>query len=419
VLNLVGQYRGLPRPVYFIFAARIVDAACCFVGPLLTIILTLKIGLSAAAAGTTVGVLSLLSVGALALGGKLADLIGRKLTIALFSGCAIAAYAVCGMLAPSPLMLGILVTGVTFLSGAGPALDALVADLASTEQRTAAFSLLYLGWNIGFAAGPAIGGLLLARHLDLVFFGDAATALAALLIVLVFVPEPGRRPGAQPARSTADAADTAEAGEAAETGGIAGVLLRRPGLLVLCVLTLGYSFAYSQWGFLLPLQLTLLFPASGAGWYGLLAGFNGLVVIVFNPLLMLLFRRRALHRILCAGGVLYAVGFGFLGLASAVPLFFALAFVFTLGEIANAISTVPLLMSRTPLTHRGRMGSVYQVVMVSGQALGPVVVGQMAGRSSLAVMWGMVGCVALLSACLVPFMARVERDGSRRERKAR
>jgi MFS family permease len=98
---LVLQYRGLPRPIYVLFISKIVDAAGCFVFPLLTLVLTEKIGLSGAPAGLAVGGVAALTVPALLLGGMIADRFGRKPTILLFASLAIACCAACGFLPPS------------------------------------------------------------------------------------------------------------------------------------------------------------------------------------------------------------------------------------------------------------------------------------------------------------------------------
>nr|WP_279388099.1 MFS transporter [Tepidibacillus fermentans] len=51
------------------------------------------------------------------------------------------------------------------------------ADVTTPENRNAAYSLSYMGWNIGFAIGPVIGGMFYKNHFPLVFIGDALTAL--------------------------------------------------------------------------------------------------------------------------------------------------------------------------------------------------------------------------------------------------
>ncbi len=51
IKDLLSPYRGLPKEIYVIFASRIVNAMGCFVMPLMTIIMTDRIGLSKEATG--------------------------------------------------------------------------------------------------------------------------------------------------------------------------------------------------------------------------------------------------------------------------------------------------------------------------------------------------------------------------------
>jgi len=318
-------------------------------------------------------------------------------------------------------MLVLVVAGITMLNAAGPAHDALVADLTAPQQRQAAYGLLYLGWNIGFAAGPAIGGFLLARHLGIMFLADAATALAALLLVMFLVPEARRAeasPGAPEAAASppealaitpdglAVAPQALTSQNPEERGSILAVLFRRPALLILSAVLFGYLFAYSQWSFLLPIHLSRTFAESGARLYGLIAGLNGLTVMVFNPILTLIFKRSPYPLTIFIGGLLYAAGFGLLAFATSAPVFFALAFVFTLGEIANAISTMPFIMSMTPDSHRGRMSGAMQLMMGAGSAIGPVAVGALLNGTTIQTAWAAIGAVALVSSLLAGFVAR-------------
>lgn len=82
--KLFLPYQGMPKEIYVIFAARIVNALGCFVMPLMTIILTQSIGLSKESAGIYLSLTGLLYLPASLLGGKLADHIGRKRVILFF-----------------------------------------------------------------------------------------------------------------------------------------------------------------------------------------------------------------------------------------------------------------------------------------------------------------------------------------------
>jgi hypothetical protein len=143
--------------------------------------------------------------------------------------------------------------------------------------------------------------------------------------------------------------------------------------LIFSAILLFYNLAYAQWHYLLPIQLETLYPGEGAASFGALASLNGLVVLIFTPLLTAgLKRYPALWRV-ALGGFFYLIGFGSFAFA-ADRFWFALGCViFTLGEITVTISYMPYIANRTPVTHRGRMNAVLPLIMGVGYTMGPAV----------------------------------------------
>ncbi len=397
--NLFSPYRGLPKEVYIIFVARIINAVGCFVMPLLTIILTQSIGVSNEAAGYYISLAGLLYMPASLLGGKLADHVGRKKVIVLFDALAAALYILAGLIKPSMDTVYLVMLAGAGMSAAGPAHDSLLADMTTPQNRQGAYGLSYLGWNMGFSIGPVLGGILYRHHLPLVFIGDGLTALLSLSLIMFFVKE------------TVHRAKTEEIGperslERREKGSLLAVLRKRPVLIYFAFIIFGYNFAYSQWGFLLPLQIMRDFNQAGPAYFGLIAGFNGLVVMLFTPLITKLSDGVEEIRRMVVGGVLYALGFGMLGILNSLPVFFLSAFIFTLGEIVLAISVTPFIANRTPASHRGRMNAAIPVIMGLGHTLGPAVMGKVLTWTTVEGAWLLVGLVALVAAL---FMRRLEK----------
>jgi MFS family permease len=69
-----------------------------------------------------------------------------------------------------------------------PSARALIADAVPDEQRGRAYGFFGACFNFGFLLGPAIGGLLASTGYTSAFWGAALCRVAALIIVLVFVP---------------------------------------------------------------------------------------------------------------------------------------------------------------------------------------------------------------------------------------
>ncbi len=401
ISSLLNPYKGLPREIYIIFIARIVNAVGCFVMPLLTIILTQKIGLSEQEAGTLLSAAGLVYLPAAMIGGKLADTFGRKMLIIIFDALAAILYIICGFIEPSMTMVYILVAAGVCMYTAGPAHDSLIADLTTPDNRDGAYALIYMGWNIGFAIGPMLGGLLYRKYLPLVFIGDAVTAILAMGLILLFVKETIHKTKEQ-------ITDTSRKLERQESGSILAVLWRRPILIFFALIAFGYNFTYSQWTFLLPMHAIQNFSDLGAQYYGWIASFNGLVVILFTPIVTKLTGRIKNIRRMVYGGLLYAAGFGGFGLIAGLPMFFVMAYIFTIGEIVLSISVMPFIANHTPASHRGRMSAVLPMILGLGYTLGPLGMGRMLSHTSIENAWLILGVITTVSAVFMFLLEKYE-----------
>lgn len=394
LMGLLKPYRGLPKEVYIIFLSRIINALGCFVMPLLTLILKEKIGLSEQMTGFYISISGLLFIPASMLGGKLADFIGRKKVIVVFDSLAIIFYTICGLMEPTINMIYILMLAGAAMNAAGPAHDSLMADLTTPETREGAYSLSYMGWNIGFAIGPAIGGMLYENHLRFVFFGDAFTALLALTLVVFFVKE-------TIGETKKEITDENRALEKREEGSIFEVLIRRPILIYFALIVFGYNFIYSQWSYLMPMHILEKFPLHKAEYFGRLASLNGIIVMVFTPIITRIFYKTKHIRKMIYGGILYTIGFGMLGFFNTLMDFVISCFIFTLGEIVITISTMPFIANHTPASHRGRMSSVVPIIFGMGYMLGPITMGTILNYISIDGGWIVVGAIGIIFSCLM------------------
>lgn len=408
IKKLLAPYKGLPREIYVIFISRIVNAMGCFVMPLLTIILTEKIGLSKEAAGLYITISGFLYVPSSAMGGKLADTIGRKKVIIIFDILAAIFYIICGLMPPTINMVYVLMAASACMSFAGPAHDSLIADLTTPDNRTSAYALSYMGWNIGFAVGPAIGGILYNKNmLSLLFIGDAVTALLSLALITLFIKE-------TIGKTKEEITDKTRQLEKREEGSIFSVLLKRPILIYFALICFGYNFTYSQWGFMLPIHSVENFGKAGAEYYGLMASTNGLVVMFFTPVIVKLTEKTKIIRKMVYGGILYAIGFGMLGFVNSLTFFFVSVFIFTLGEIVMSIATTPFIANHTPASHRGRMNAVVSMILGAGYALGPLEMGKILSYISIETGWKSLGIFMLITS---GFMYLLEKYDDRKNEK--
>jgi MFS family permease len=398
--DLLKPYRGLKRDIYIIFISKTVNAMGALIFPFMTLLLSSKIGLSGADTGFYVAMTGLAWGPASLIGGKLCDQYSRKLVLITAELLAAVAYLICFFMTPSMPMVYMLMAASFFFGMAGPAHDALTADLTTEDQRQGAYSLNYLGFNLGFAFAQILAGILFQNHLELMFLIDALTALAGLSLIAFFVHEP----------DLSQKTETEESKTVSEKS-IFAILTAKPILLFFAFSLCAYRFLYSQWTFLVPLHLEHNFSGEGARLFGILGSFNALIVVVMTPVLTSLFNRRSNVRKVFYAGILFVLGFGILGFISFKIAFFISVFIFTLGEIMEAISVMPFIMNHTPATHRGRMSSLLPIIMGAGFSIGPVIMGSILDSRGFSFSWFLVVAIGLIATISMKFIDRFDSRG--------
>lgn len=404
--NILNTYKGLPKDIYILFIGRIVNSLGAYVHPLMALILTQKIGLSIVEAGSFVTILSICQVPCLMLGGKLADSIGRKKVIVIFQLMGAVSLIICGMIEPSIIMAVTIIISSCFYSISSPAFEALNADITTIENRKISYSLLYMGTNIGFSIGPIIGGLLYENYLPLIFIGDGITTLIALFMIVIFIKDIPKEN-----KSDIEYTELSEL-ERNVDGSVINVLLKRPILIFFAIGALMYSFTYSQWGFALPIQLGDLFNEGGAKLYGMLGGFNGIIVICLTPILTSLTKKISILKAMALGGLFYAIAFSMFGFINLPILFYIAILIMTIGEILITINQGTFIANNTPASHRGRISSILPIVVGSGYAFGPMIMGGIIDKYTIFTGWIVVGISGALGMSLMLILEKYMKNKS-------
>lgn len=408
ITKTFDPYRGLPKEVYIIVFARFINALGLFVFPLLVFILTQKVGLTEAEAGFWITLTGFIWIPTSLIGGKLTDIIGRKKIIVFFDTLAALTFIACAFTEPSMNMVYLIMLSTFFLGFTEPAHGALIADITTPENRTGAYSLSYLGFNLGYAVGPVLGGILLKFNLlRILFIIDATTALIAVSLVFFFIKETFK--------NTKEELSENRHLEKSESGSILNVLFKRPILIYFSLIMFGYNFTYAQWGFLMPLHLAEKFNDQGSVIYGTLSAFNGCIVVGFTTFLTTLLHKKPNLRKIVYGGILYAVGLGLLGYINMLPAFYLSIFIFTIGEIVVTISFMPFIANHTPASHRGRMNSVLPLIMGIGYTIAPLSTGKTLEFISIETAWKIISIVSLISALFMYLLEKMDKKHDYKE----
>jgi len=383
--TLLSRMRALPRPAWILFLGTFLNKFGTFVLPFLTLYLTQR-GFTLNDAGLAISAYGLGSIMASALGGHLADAMGRRKTIALSMFSVAAAMVLLSQSKSLPAIIA--ATWLAALTGElyRPASSALLADLVPPELRVTAYSAYRMAFNAGFAFGPATAGFLATRGYFWLFAGDAATSILFGVIALAALPRglPNRRE---------EAGWSADLKVVAKDGKFLRVLC---GAFLIALVFLQISSTFS-------LQVTRLgFPAAT---YGLILSLNGVLVVFCELPLTTLTRRFSARAMMAAGYLLIGAGFSLNAFAHSLTALVASVVIFTFGEMVAMPVSSAYVADLAPAHIRGRYMGAYALTWSAALVFAPQWGLRLFGVSPAA-LWLTCGAVAALAAGIIFPLAR-------------
>ena len=353
-MSLFQQYRGLRREIYILSFGRMVTNLGSMVWPVMTMILSQKLGLSASEISFYFVLSGLIMLPANLIGGRLADRFNKKWMIVVCDCVSIVCYFISAAI---PLGMGtifLFVFAGIFQSVEYPSYDALFADLSITKDRERAFSLSYLGGNLGLVLSPTIAGLLFKNYLWLSFLiSGVSIALSTVLIALLV----------KDVTPVEDHSEEAAYQVKQENTGVFAIFRKNPLLILYLLCGTLYSAAYGQYNFIMPLDMAAVHGDAGAVIFGTVSSLNCITVVIFTLLITKLFAKMRDTGKLLTGRLLVFAGYlVFLLLLGFIPGYYLAMLIFTWGEIFATLADGPYLTKRIPASHRGRVTGVISLV---------------------------------------------------------
>jgi MFS family permease len=374
--------RDLPGAAWILIAGTFINWFASFAITFLVLYLT-KQGFGFAKAGSAVAAYGLGELVAGAVGGDLADRIGRRTTIVL------ATFASAATIFPLYFVRaywGILV--MAFLAGVAteswrPASRALMADLVPEGRRVTAFAAVRLAGNLGLAVGSALAGFLANRSFFLVFAMDAGTSVLFGLVALVSLPEtkPKQEPDAERVKV-----------------GYRVILSDHPYLIFLAASALIAFVYYQGVGASLPLHVVRVSHLRPSD-FGLLLALNGVLVASMELPISALTMRRSARSMIALGFLLVAVGFGLTAVARSLPLLIVTVVIWTFGEMVAAPVGYAYVADIAPAHLRGRYQGLYGMAWGTASVTGPAV-GTVLLTVSVTGFWALCGVLGAVAAGL-------------------
>ena len=321
-------------------------------------------------------------------GGELSDRRGRKWVMVRSLLWRFAIFAAMGYfiaLRANILIIALLlVANNAFGSFFIPASQSYVADLTTTTKRTAAYGLLRIGGNFGWAMGLMLGGLLVTIDYSALFYFTSGCMLVGAVLLIRFSRE----------------SQSAHAAVGARPVGFKEILSVAADRRFL-TFTLVCTVIFMVWGQLVyPLSV---YSVNNIGiskpQLSILFSINGFLVVFFQYLVTILIPPKKELSGLWIGSIIYGIGYTIVGLAGGMNVLVLAVVVITIGEMVVTPTSLSYASKIAKEAHTGRYLGFFNLAQSLGWAVAPLVGGILidtfTGRSLA--MWVIISSFAFLA----------------------
>lgn len=388
-------YYEYPRQFWVLVLGTFIDrlgGALMF--PFFTLYITRKFGVGMTEVGVIFGLFSISSVVGSMFGGALTDRLGRKAMVIFGLVFSALTSLLMGVVNTIELFFIVSLAVGLFANAAGPAQQAMVADLLPEEKRAQGFGILRVVVNLSVTIGPMIGGLLITQSYLLLFIADAIASIITAVIVYTALQE--TRPSSPEDMPQETIAQT--------FGGYLKVLHDGAFLWFLVASAL-MVLVYMQMNSTLAVYLrdTHGIPEQ---WFGYILSLNAAMVVLFQFPLMRWIEKFRPMTMMVAGTLLYAVGFGMYGFVATYPLFLLAMVVITIGEMLVSPVGQALVARFAPEDMRGRYMAVFGFSWVIPSTVGPLLAGLVMDNADPRWVWYAAGIIGLVAAGAFAWLER-------------
>lgn len=380
-------FNEFPRKFWVVVGVSFIDhVGGTLLFPFFSLYITQKFGVGMTQAGIVLGLYSVFGLIGSMIGGALTDKFGRRnliifgLIFSALSTLALGFINTFAMLIPISMVVGLL------SDMAGPAHNAMIADLLPENKRQEGFGILRVSGNMAWIIGPSIGGFVATRSFLALFITDAIVSCIVAFLFFKFVPE---------TKPQATAHEDHES--LLKTFKGYGVALRDNAFIAFLAASILMGLVYGQMYNSLSVFLNKYHNIQPSG-YGFLLTVSAMVVILFQFSTTRWVKHRPPFRMMALGTLFYMVGFGLFGFVNAYWMFAAAIIVITMGEMIVVPTSQGLAANFAPLEMRGRYMAVYGLSWSIPSAIGPGVAGLILDNLNPNLLWYIGAALCLVAA---------------------
>ena len=381
----IGSFSDLRREVWLLALITFINRAGTMVIPFLSLYLTKSRGFSLEEVGWILTFFGLGSVAGSWLGGKLVDSIGHYKTMA----GSLLISSILFVLLQFPVSFWGICTGVFLVMMVAdtfrPAVFVAISAYSKPQNRTRSITLIRLAINLGFAAGPAVGGLIISgAGYSGLFWVDGITCLAAGILMLKLL---------HPKRAIENVREIKLDPQS--------VLKDKPYLIFIGAMIL-FGFIFLQYFSTMP-----LFYAEKHGLsefeIGLLLGLNGLLIFLLEmPLIKYLEnRQRSVLIHVISGTLLVGLSFVMINSTGWIGILLVGILFMTLGEMIAFPFSNSFALQRSDRGKQGSYMALYSIAFSVSHIFGHNSGMQLISKFGYAFTWNVMIGLSVISCSLL------------------
>ncbi len=379
-------YHEFPRLFWIVVGVSFIDRiGGTLLFPFFALYITQRFNVGMTQAGILLGISSFFGLIGSTIGGALTDKIGRKKLILfglVFSALSTLTFGLVSelyMLYPLMIIVGLL------SSIAGPAHDAMIADILPEKQRQEGFGILRVVGNLAWIIGPTIGGVVANINFFYLFVINSVISCLIAVIVFRIIPETKPQPHAH-----------AESESFLQTVGGYRVALKDFAFMAFIVAGMLMLVVYQQMYSSLSVYLRDNHNINPSG-YGFLMTTSAITVVLFQFSVSRIIKYRPPFLMMAVGTVFYMIGFFLFGIVTAYALFALNIVIITIGEMIVVPMSQSIAANFAPEDMRGRYMAVFGLTWAIPQTIGPGAAGYILDNYNPNWLWYIGGALCGLS----------------------
>ncbi len=367
-------YNDFPKIFWVVVGTSFIDRiGGTLLFPFFSLYITQKFNVGMTQARIVLGTFSAFGLIGSMIGGALTDNFGRKslilfgLVFSAISTLSLGLVNEFAVLLPLAVVIGLL------SNMAGPAHQAMVADLLPEDKRQEGFGILRVVANMSWIIGPTIGGFIANRSYFALFVLDAVISCIVAVIVFRYVPETKPESIEEPESIVRTFAGY-------------GVVLKDYAYMAFLGVSILMGIVYQQMYNTLSVYLRDNHGIEPQG-YGFLLTVSAIVVILFQFTTTRVIKKYPAFLLMALGVFFYMIGFGMFGFVTVYWLFAAAIVIITIGEMVIMPTASALATNFAPEDKRGRYMAVFGLSWAIPATIGPSAAGLILDNYNPNLLW--------------------------------